>query len=52
VQADLAVVGVRARRRLKKFILGSTTEAVLRHAPCAILTVPGVAAAGLDIKAL
>lgn len=52
VQADLAVVGVRARRRLKKFILGSTTEAVLRHAPCAILTVPGAAAAGLDIKAL
>lgn len=40
VQADLAVVGVRPRRRLTKFIVGSTTEAVLRHAPCAILTVP------------
>ncbi|MFO7497493.1 MAG: universal stress protein [Desulfobacterales bacterium] len=52
VQADLAVVGVRARRRVKQFILGSTTEAALRHAPCAILTVPGAAAAELDIKAL
>jgi nucleotide-binding universal stress UspA family protein len=52
VQADLAVVGVQARRRFKKFIVGSTTEAVLRHAPCAILTVPHAAAAGAEINAL
>lgn len=52
VQADLAVVGVRARRRFKKFIVGSTTEAVLRHAPCAILTVPHAVAAGVEAGAL
>ena len=52
VQADLAVVGVRARRRLKKWIIGSTTEAALRHAPCAILTVPVLSAAASGSRPL
>ena len=37
---DLVVVGVRHHSRLKKAILGSTTESMLRHAPCSVLTVP------------
>jgi nucleotide-binding universal stress UspA family protein len=44
VRADLAVVGVHVCPRLKKLIVGSTTEAALRHAPCAVLTVPVPAA--------
>ncbi|MBL0714209.1 MAG: universal stress protein [Desulfosarcina sp.] len=39
-QADLLVVGVRPHRRLQQFLIGSTTEAALRKAPCAVLTVP------------
>ena len=38
--ADLIVVGVQHRSILEKWIIGSTTEAVLRHAPCPVLTVP------------
>lgn len=38
--ADLLVVGVRPRRRLQQWLIGSTTEAALRHAPCTVLTVP------------
>ena len=37
---DLVVVGVLQRSGLKKILIGSTTETLLRHAPCAILTVP------------
>jgi nucleotide-binding universal stress UspA family protein len=37
---DLVVVGVRHHSRLEKIILGSTTESMLRHAPCSVLTVP------------
>jgi nucleotide-binding universal stress UspA family protein len=37
---DLVVVGVRHHSRLEKVILGSTTESMLRHAPCSVLTVP------------
>jgi nucleotide-binding universal stress UspA family protein len=37
---DLVVVGVRHHSRLEKAILGSTTESMLRHAPCPVLTVP------------
>ena len=37
---DLVVVGVRHHSRLEKVILGSTTESMLRHAPCPVLTVP------------
>jgi nucleotide-binding universal stress UspA family protein len=37
---DLVVVGVRHHSRLEKVILGSTTESMLRLAPCPVLTVP------------
>lgn len=39
-QADLLVVGVKSRRRFQQWLIGSTTEAALRHADCAVLTVP------------
>ena len=38
--ADLIVVGVRHTSTVKKALIGSTTETVLRQAPCAVLTVP------------
>jgi len=37
---DLIIVGVLKRSVLKKVLIGSTTETLLRRAPCAILTVP------------
>ena len=39
-QADLVVVGVRPRTPFEKILIGSTTEMVLRRAPCTVLTVP------------
>jgi acetoin utilization deacetylase AcuC-like enzyme/nucleotide-binding universal stress UspA family protein len=39
---DLIVTGVRHRDAFEKMLIGSTTEAVLRHAPCSVLTVPPV----------
>lgn len=39
-KVDLLVVGVRPRRRLQQWLIGSTTEAALRHLSCAVLTVP------------
>lgn len=39
-KADILVVGVRRHRKLEKLIVGSTTEAVLRHSPCPVLVVP------------
>ena len=38
--ADLLVVGVRRHSGLGKIIIGSSTEAILRKAPCAVLAVP------------
>ena len=38
-QPDLIVVGVK-KSRLKRLFFGSTTENTLRHASCAVLTVP------------
>lgn len=38
--ADLIIVGVRSRRFWGRVFKGSTTETVLRHAPCPVLTVP------------
>jgi len=38
--ADLIVVGVRPSWRMGRLISGSTTEALLRHGPCSVLTVP------------
>lgn len=37
--ADLVVVGTRGRGRVAQFLLGSTAEAVIRRAPCPVLTV-------------
>ena len=37
---DLIVVGVRHRGAFEKMLIGSTTEDVLRHTPCSVLTVP------------
>lgn len=37
---DLIVVGVRPRHGLQKLLIGSTTETLLRQAPCEVLTVP------------
>lgn len=38
--ADLIVVGVRQLSRVEKVFRGSTTEALLRRSPCAVLAVP------------
>lgn len=38
--ADLIVVGVRPQGKVKKVLRGSTTEALLRRAPCAVLAIP------------
>ncbi|MCG6893390.1 MAG: universal stress protein [Desulfobacteraceae bacterium] len=42
-QADLLVVGVRRAGVVKKTLIGSTTESLLRRSPCAVLTVPFIA---------
>jgi nucleotide-binding universal stress UspA family protein len=39
-KADLIVVGVRRIGRVQKYLRGSTTEALLRKAPCSVLAVP------------
>lgn len=38
--ADVIVVGVRHSGTVARWISGSTTEALLRHSPCCVLTVP------------
>jgi nucleotide-binding universal stress UspA family protein len=37
---DLIIVGVRASGRIERWIAGSTTEALLRRSPCAVLALP------------
>jgi nucleotide-binding universal stress UspA family protein len=37
---DLILVGVRPHGPIEKLLIGSTTEALLRHAPCEVLTIP------------
>jgi nucleotide-binding universal stress UspA family protein len=44
-KADLIVMGTHGRRGFKRLLLGSVTEAVLREAPCPVLTVPPHASA-------
>ncbi len=46
--ADLIVMGTHGRRGFKRLLLGSVTEAVLREAPCPVLTVPPHAPAGVS----
>lgn len=38
--SDLIAVGVRHSGTVSRFISGSTTETLLRHAPCCVLTMP------------
>jgi nucleotide-binding universal stress UspA family protein len=38
-QADLVVVGDHNQHLLSRFLLGSTADAVVRHAPCPVLVV-------------
>lgn len=38
--SDMIVVGVRRSGKVGRWISGSTTEALLRHSPCCVLTVP------------
>ncbi len=40
IRADLIVVGIRCQGPLEKLLVGSTTESVLRRAPCTVLTIP------------
>jgi universal stress protein A len=48
-KADFIVMGTRGRGRVAQFLLGSTAESVIRHAPCPVVTVgqqPSKASAG------
>jgi nucleotide-binding universal stress UspA family protein len=40
-RVDLVVIGVRPRKTLSRRLIGSTADALMRHAPCPVLTVPG-----------
>ncbi len=40
IGADMLVIGVRPHSRLEQFLIGSTTEDVIRNATCPVLTVP------------
>ncbi len=39
IHADLIIVGTHGRTGLKRAIMGSVAERVVRHAPCSVLTV-------------
>ncbi len=45
VGAELIVIGLRRRTALGKFLLGSTAQRILMHAPCAVLAVKAAASA-------
>jgi nucleotide-binding universal stress UspA family protein len=47
-KADLIVMGTHGRRGFKRLLLGSVTEAILREAPCPVLTVPPHAPASVS----
>ncbi len=40
VKVDLIVIGTHSRTGLRRVVLGSVAEEVLRHAPCPLLVVP------------
>jgi universal stress protein A len=39
IHADMIIIGTHGRRGLRRFLLGSVAEAVLRAAPCPVLSV-------------
>ena len=39
-KSDLVVIGTHGRTGIARVVLGSTAEAVVRHAPCPVLVVP------------
>jgi nucleotide-binding universal stress UspA family protein len=43
IRADLIVLGTHGRRGFDRLRLGSTAEAIVRTAPCPVITVPGQA---------
>lgn len=40
IKPDVIVIATHGRTGLKRFIFGSVAEAVVRRAPCAVLTIP------------
>lgn len=42
---DLIVIGTHGRRGLRRWLLGSVTEELVRTAPCPVLTIPGTQSA-------
>lgn len=40
LNADLIIMGTHGRRGLDRWIIGSVAAAVMRHAPCPLITVP------------
>jgi len=46
LSADLIVMGTHGRRGFQHLVLGSVAESVVRNAPCAVMVVPMVKAAG------
>ncbi len=40
LQADIVILGSRGRGCLRKAIVGSVSESVIRHAPCNVMIVP------------
>jgi nucleotide-binding universal stress UspA family protein len=47
IDANLIVMGTHGRTGLGRLLMGSVAEAVLRHAPCAVLTLKAPFAAGV-----
>lgn len=39
INADLIVIGTHGRRGIRRFLLGSVAESVVRTAPCPVLTI-------------
>ncbi|CAD5265541.1 MULTISPECIES: universal stress protein [unclassified Imperialibacter] len=52
LQADLVVVGSRGESKAKEIIVGSTTKALVREAPCPVYAVPAQATAAAPEKVL
>lgn len=48
--SDLAALGSHGRRGIRRFLLGSVAEAVVRHAPCSVLVAHGLPAASAGAK--